>query len=115
MKRTRKYTTACEIATLNHTTQDDLYSHLNHLGFWWDAQKQIWERNDQLAEPPSKLIKIRVWTATDQVEAVAASIIEAMATYNIHFLEGSRPFQCRPPQQNDSRIYLMFADRDSEE
>lgn len=115
MKQTKKYKGACEIATLNHTTQEDLYIQLNRLGFWWDAKKQIWERNDQLAEPPSKLIKIRVWAATDRVERAAAAVIEAMASYGLDFVEGSKPFQCRPPQQNDSRIYLMFMDGDSEE
>lgn len=110
MRQTRKYCSACEIAILNHATQEDLYTELNRLGFFWDSKKQVWERNDQLAEPPSKLIKVRVWAATDQVERVAEAMIEAMMNYELKFLEGSAPFVCRPPKQNESRIYLLFSD-----
>lgn len=50
MKQTKKYTKACEIATLNHETQESLYQQLNELGFFWDSKLQKWERDDRIAE-----------------------------------------------------------------
>ena len=61
MKQTKKYSKACEILTINHTNQEQLYQELNRLGWFWDCKKQVWIRDDRLVEPPSKLIKIRLW------------------------------------------------------
>lgn len=114
MKQTKKYSGACEIATLNHSNQEDLYYQLNGLGFYWNSKTQVWERNDQLAKPASKIIKIRVWTATEHVDRLAAATIEGLEAYGLQLVEISSPYVCRPPQQNDSRIYLSFTDTEPE-
>lgn len=115
VKQTKKYKTACEIATLNHQTQEELYSQLNQLGFYWESKKQRWERNDQLADKPSEVIRVRVWADTKKVEQAAAAVVEAMeADYGLKLLERSAPYSCRPPKQNDSRIYLTFVEVDEE-
>ena len=110
MKQTKKYTKACEIATLNHETQDALYNQLNELGFFWDSKLQKWERDDRIADPPTDLIRIRVWAATDKVEQAAQCFIESAQQYDLKFQEKTEPYKCRPPKQNESRIYLTFTD-----
>lgn len=110
MKQTKKYVGACETATLPHNTQEELYAELNRLGFFWNPKTQKWERNDQLADPPSKVVRIRVWAASHRVKQAAAALIESIEQYGLTFLEQSEPYVCRPPKQNDSRIYLTFID-----
>lgn len=110
MKQTKKYAGACQIATLPHTSQEQLYQELNRLGFFWNQKAQIWERNDRLAEPPSGILKIRVTTASNKIEQLADIAIEAMQQYGLNLLERSQPYICRPPKQAESRIYLSFID-----
>lgn len=113
MKQTKKYSKACEIATLNHETQESLYKQLNELGFFWNSKLQQWERDDRIAEPPSDLIRIRVWAASDKVEQAADIFIESAGQYGLKLQEKSEPYPCRPPKQADSRIYLTFTDREN--
>ena len=110
MKQTKKYSKACEIATLNHETQESLYKQLNQLGFFWDSKFQEWERDNRLADPPSDLIRVRVWAATDKVEQAASILIESAQQYGLKLQEKTEPYQCRPPKQKDSRIYLTFTE-----
>lgn len=110
MKQTKKYTKACEIATLTHQNQESLYKQLNDLGFWWDSKLQKWARDDRLADTPTNLIRVRVWAATSKVEQAAAVFIEACSEYDLKLQEKSEPYQCRPPKQGESRIYLTFTD-----
>ena len=113
MKQTKKYSKACEIATLNHESQESLYKQLNELGFFWDSKLQKWERDDRIADPPTDLIRVRVWAATDRVEQAARCFIESAQEYGLKFQEQSGIYQNRPPKQNESRIYLTFTDRES--
>lgn len=108
MKQTRKYTGACKILTIPHATQDQLYQELNRLGWFWDSKAQEWKRDDRVSDPPSKLIRIRVWAATERVEEISLIISEAVAPYGLLLQERSDAYVCRPPQNNDSRIYLTF-------
>lgn len=110
MKRTKKYTGAIDILTHPHETQDELYSELNRLGWYWDSKQQRWVRDGRVADPETKLIRIRVLSGTSQVQNVADNVIEAMQERGLRLLEKSPPYPCRPPQQNDSRVYLTFED-----
>lgn len=110
MKQTKKYTKACEIATLTHDNQESLYKQLNALGFFWDSKIQNWLRDDRLADAPTNLIRVRVWAATEKVEQAADCFIEACGEYDLKLQEKSEPYQCRPPKQGESRIYLTFTD-----
>lgn len=115
MKQTQKYRTACEIATLDHHTHDELYCKLNELGFFWNSSSQTWERNEQLADPPSEVLRIRAWAETSQVETLAEIIAESLEQYGLKLIEKSPPYICRPPKQNDSRIYLTFVETSNNE
>lgn len=114
MKRTKKYAGAIEVLTYPHQTQDKLYSELNRLGWYWDSKQQRWIRDERVAEAETKLIRIRVWTGVTQVENVADNVVEAMQERGLRLLEKSPPYPCRPPQQNDSRVYLTFEDMGNE-
>lgn len=110
MKQTKKYSKACEIATLSHENQESLYKQLNELGFFWNSKIQQWQRDDRLADPPSNLIRIRVWATGDKVEQAADILIESARAYGLELQEKSEPYPCRPPKQKDSRIYLVFSE-----
>ena len=108
MKKTKKYTTASDILTFPHNNQEDLYKELNRLGFYWNARTQNWERNDRLPDPASELVRIRVWANSKVVENAADLVVEGMEEKGFSLLEKSEPYQCRPPKQLESRIYLSF-------
>lgn len=114
MKQTRKYSGACEIATLPHQTQEDLYKQLNELGWFWNSKNQKWERDDRLANPPSRHIKVRVWAATEKVSLAADLLIEQFEPCGLRLIERSEPYVCRSPKQGESRIYLSFMDEDAD-
>ena len=111
MKRTQKYIKALELLTFPHNVQDELYNELNRLNWYWNAKSKVWERDDRLAIE-SNVIKVRVWAKTEIVEEIAEHFIESSTTMGIKFLEKSKPYQCRPPHQNESRVYLTFEDVD---
>jgi hypothetical protein len=108
MKKTRKYSTACDILTFPHQNQEELYSELNRLGWFWNPKTQTWERDDRLPDPSSELIRVRVWADSKKVENVADLVVEGMEEKGFSLLEKSSPYQCRPPKQLESRIYLTF-------
>ncbi len=110
MKRTQKYSKACQILTFPHKTQEDLYSELNRLGWYWKSQKQEWIRDDTPANEATNLVRVRVWTATAKVEQAAELFAEDAEAKGLRLIEKSRPYANRPPNQNDSRIYLTFED-----
>lgn len=108
MKQTKKYTSACSRLTISHSTQEQLYQELNRLGWFWDKKQQQWVRDERVAESPSKLIKFRIWAGKDKVEEISSILQEALLPYGINLLEKSEPYLCRPPQQNDARVYTTF-------
>lgn len=109
-RRTLKYTRALEIdSEFTHLSRDELYSHLQDKGYYWDSNMSRWvytpgEQND----PASQLIKIRVWYDKNQVKEVADKIIEALTDMGLRSVETSSIYPCRPPKGNDGRIYLTF-------
>jgi hypothetical protein len=86
------------------------YDALAELGYQWDAKKGKWINVSKLpSQPASTLLRIRVWAAKGQAHAaamVAAQALHERAGWNL--LEESAPYPCRPPQQNDERVYLTF-------
>lgn len=85
---------------------------MNRLGWYWDSKIKRWERDDTPARETTKLIKVRILAATHKVSQAAELFIEASLEMGLRLMERSEPYQCRPPQQNESRIYLTFEDID---
>ncbi|MBD2199982.1 MULTISPECIES: hypothetical protein [Calothrix] len=110
MRQTQKYSKACQLLTFPHVTQDELYAELNRLGWFWDSNKKGWYRDDTPAKEATKLIRLRVWAASDKVRQSAEVFIETAEDNGLRFVEKSEPYPCRPPNQKESRIYLTFQD-----
>lgn len=108
MKQTKKYQGALTLLTFPHQNQEQLYQELNRSGFFWNSKTQKWEHDNQVADPPSQVMRIRVWASTENIESLAVATIESLESYGLKLLEKSEPYRCRPPKQNDSRIYLTF-------
>ncbi len=108
MKQTQKYSQACQLLTFPHASQDELYKELNRLGWWWQAKNKKWERDDSPAQEASKLIKIRIWASAKKVEQAAELFVENAEDIGLRILEKSEAYPCRPPNQNEARIYLTF-------
>ncbi len=113
MKQTAKYRKACEVLTYPHTNQDELYSELNRLGWYWNSENKQWIRDLTPPNPTTNLIRVRVWAAKEKVSNAAELFIENAETNGLRLLEKSEPYPCRPPNQNESRIYLTFEDMDN--
>ena len=110
MKQTAKYSGAKARLTFPHQDQEELYAELNRLGWYWNSKIKQWERDDTPARSATNLVKIRVWAASDKVKQAADLFTEASLEMGLRLVERSEPYQCRPPQQNESRIYLTFED-----
>lgn len=110
MKRTKKYVTALEIATLDHNSQDELYSKLNGLGYYWNAVSGKWERDDTLPDPASDLFRVRLWADKEKVEEFAEVVSQLLRQSGYKLHDKSESYSCRPPKQNESRIYLTFTE-----
>lgn len=110
MKQTQKYITASQILTFPHATHQDLYNELTRLGWQWNPQKKEWARDDRPAKEATQLIRVRVWAATNKVDQAAELFLENAEENGLRLIEKSSPYVNRPPNQNDSRIYLVFED-----
>jgi hypothetical protein len=110
MKKTQKYSKACQLLTFSHDSQEQLYAELNRLGWYWQPVKKEWERDDTPAKEATKLIKVRVWADATKVENAVDLFTENVETMGLKLLERSNPYPCRPPNQKESRIYLTFED-----
>ena len=112
MRQTQKYVKATQILTINHSHQEQLYQELNKLGWWWNAKLKEWERNDQLADPPMEGFKIRLWGNNEEIEHYSQLITQFLRENGCSIVDKSKPYVCRPPQQNQSIIYLHIIDKD---
>lgn len=108
MKRTKKYLAALEIATINHSNQEQLYKELNRLGFFWNAVQGKWERDDRLPEPPSETLKIRLWVSNEEIDEFSEVVTQLLRQNGYVLVDKSEAYLCRPPKQNESRVYLTF-------
>lgn len=106
---TEKYRKATEIAqSLNLTTEnrEELYQQLNSHSYFWNSEKKDWEKISTKADPPTELIKIRIWADARITESVASELIEALAKKGLRVMNCSEPYLCRPPKNLESRIYM---------
>lgn len=110
MKQTQKYSSACRILSFPHANQDELYSELNRLGWYWQPKQKKWERDDTPAREATNLIRVRVMASNKKVAEVAQHFVEASGDMGLKLIEQSEPYPCRPPNQNESRVYLSFED-----
>jgi hypothetical protein len=111
MRITEKYRKALQIGhPLKITTKDreELYQQLNSNSYFWNSEKKKWEKISLEANPPTELIKIRIWADARITEAVASELIEALAKKGLRMMNCSRPYLCRPPEHLESRMYLDF-------
>lgn len=110
MKQTEKLRKAEQIYSQlglkeKYSNQEQLYNLLIANNHFWNSQEKRWFNGGE-AEPPSKLIKIRVTTAEYKIELVVEALIKVLEQSNLRLVEQSLPYPCRPPKQNDSRVYL---------
>lgn len=116
MKQTRKFVSAEKLyrklgLTQRYRTQDALYELLGEQNYYWDRKAQRWQDGGE-SDPPSTVISIRITTGYDRLNEVAEVLIEALGEYELELIEQSKPYPCRPPKQNDSRMYLTFLSQD---
>lgn len=109
-KMTKKYSLALEIAPeFSHSDHESLYSHLSGMGYWWNSRAQSWvfvEPED--SHPPSSVIRVRVMTANTLVAKAANELAERFELDGYVLSDVSKIYPCRPPNNNDGRVYLTF-------
>lgn len=115
-KMTQKYSAALKVLrshgepNIGEDSGRD-YEALNEMGYQWDAKKGAWINvAKEPSNPASTLLRVRVWAAKGKAHTAAMLMARALhdqAGWNL--LEESAPYPCRPPQQNDERVYLTFA------
>ncbi len=116
-KMTAKYSAAvAALKKLNLATSGDQemdYSRLGASGHMWDSHEQEWVNlANTPADPASPLIRIRVWAEKGKAESVAESVRWALAEEGpFDLVDQSHIYPCRPPKQNEERIYLSFLRR----
>ena len=111
-KRTIKYVRALALADYLEITdignQERLYRLLSEQGYFWDAATQNWEQINEPADPPTQLVRVRIWTNLTKVKAAAHQVKTVLEQSGYELIEQSEPYPCRPPKQLESRIYLTF-------
>lgn len=112
MRRTKKFIKAEKTAVnLNLAfTDENLYQALQDNNYFWDSDQGVWFEGD-LPDPPTNLIKVRVWSDGERNNTDVVSIIKALGAVGFIFEEKSEPYKCRPPKQLESRTYLTFSRR----
>lgn len=60
------------------------------------------------ADPPSNLIRVRLWADASHVEQLADTVTQMLETSGYRVLERSN-YPCRPPKQLEARVYLTIA------
>ena len=116
-RMTAKYQTALYTADLhqiivwNRDDRDELYSALQRVGHFWDSVSKSWNYAEpEDADEPTRLIMVRLWSDIETIEEVADDLIELVKSSKLpwELVERSKSHQCRPPKQNEARIYLRF-------
>jgi len=89
--------------------QEALYAMLEAAGLFWDSDEGEWiEVEQEKADPPSELVRLRVWAAGELVSGLADDLEQAMRRCDYRLVERSKPYLCRPPKVLESRVYLTF-------
>lgn len=111
MRRTKKYVaalaTARSLQVSTNCDQAELYSRLQSKNFFWDSGDGRWVAGTA-PDPATALVRIRVWASSETVPDVAEEVVRRMTRAGYSLVERSEPYQCRPPKQLESRVYLTF-------
>lgn len=112
-RMTRKYEAALRtihrLRLPQHGDANSVYGDLEDIGYHWNSQIGEWEKwADQPADEPTDLIMIRLWCATEVIAELAEDVTRQMGNIGLRLVEASPPYQCRPPKQQESRVYLKF-------
>jgi len=54
----------------------------------------------------SKAVSLRLKMATEKIDAVADVLVKGLEAAGFEVIEWSRPYPCREPETDQSRIYL---------
>ncbi len=54
------------------------------------------------------VIKLRLWGKNNSIEKNTEAIVELLERSNFLVVEASKPVQCRPPNNDESRTYLTI-------
>jgi hypothetical protein len=116
VRQTRKLVTAISLyhdlgLSKSYDSQDELYSLLNECNHFWNSQEKRWV-DGGTPDPPTNAIWVRVMSDAKIVSEIASVVAEAIAPYEIDLIDRSDLYPCRPPKQNDARVYLTFKGRD---
>jgi hypothetical protein len=95
--------------------QETLYAKLNQAGYFWNSAAKTWDYHElEAADEPTALIMVRVWSDSEIIDEAADEIINGVKKV-WKLVERSTPYQCRPPKQQESRVYLKFLPKGSSE
>jgi hypothetical protein len=112
-RMTAKYRTALKLAEaiLDHpfdpNDQKVLYRRLGEHNYFFDSKSKVWEKGEP-ANPPTDLVRVRVWAKAEHIEQVADKLVSELSDGDYRLIERSEPYPCRPPKQLESRVYLTF-------
>ena len=115
-KQTRKFKAAMEAvrarggqpAVSMHA--DGLYDRLQLQGLMWDSKAGKWvDVADELADEPSRLVRLRVWADRELVEDWAEDLVRLLEGAGWDLVDRSAVYGCRPPKQLEGRIYVQMA------
>jgi hypothetical protein len=89
------------------------YQRLIAAGRLWDSKKQEWiNLAAEPAGPASPMVRIRVWAEKGKAGFLAEMVKEGLCYYGPYELvDMSAPYPCRPPKQNEERVYLSLVSR----
>ncbi len=111
-KQTAKYRAACvlgrELGLRRNLEAEVLYQALQEAGHVWDSRTQTWNESPA-ANPPSRLIRLRLWADQEVIEELADDVVRLLETIGLQCDERSQAYVCRPPRQLESRVYLTFS------
>lgn len=107
-RRTKKYIAAQAAARhyglSSRGENQQLYDRLQGNNLWWNGQ--TWQKGLP-PKPATKIIRIRVMAAADVVSGHADKLSELLQEEGYQLLDMSAPCSCRPPRQQDSRVYIQ--------
>ncbi|MEQ8753260.1 MAG: hypothetical protein RID09_07045 [Coleofasciculus sp. G1-WW12-02] len=125
MKRTAKFTKAEIVAcSLNVDTDildqindnEELYRLLNERKYYWNSKTKEWEElTFEGADPPTEVIRIRIWSDGRFTEDIAQEVIDSLSAKGLRCVSKSSSYPCRKPNQLESRVYLDFLKNPEEE
>lgn len=123
MRRTAKFIKASSLITelarksranpieelRNISDREQLYQKLNEHHYYWNSKSKQWEKlTFEDADPPTEVIRVRVWADSRYTEDIAEELISSLAAKGLRCISKSTPYPCRKPNQLESRIYLDF-------